>query len=106
MLHSPIIQSRFITKVVPVVVCNIANLHLLKLHIGFCLISLFVSPSGPGPGEQLAPSKEDKNVIKVKIFNAKNLHGLDGIYRDCINPSVSVEWNGLIRETTVCSSWA
>jgi hypothetical protein len=46
-------------------------------------------------------SPDGENFIKVKIFNARNLHTLDGSYKSAINPSVSVEWAGLIRETSI-----
>jgi hypothetical protein len=34
-------------------------------------------------------SPDGENFIKVKIFNARNLHTLDGSYKSAINPSVS-----------------
>jgi hypothetical protein len=55
--------------------------------------------AGRAGADQMSPSADGENFIKCKIFNARNLHTLDGSYRSSINPSVSVEWAGLIRET-------
>jgi hypothetical protein len=48
----------------------------------------------------MVASPDDENFIKIKIIQAKSLHMLDGSYRDAMNASVSVEWNGLLRETS------
>ena len=56
--------------------------------------------SGKASAERLVASPDDENFIKVKVFAAKGLHMLDGSYRDAMNPSISIEWNGLLRETS------
>ena len=54
-----------------------------------------------GGADSISPSAPGKNFIKVKIFGAKNLHPLDGKFRETINPSISADWNGIVRETQI-----
>ncbi len=56
--------------------------------------------SGKANADRMVASPDDENFIKIKIIQAKSLHMLDGSYRDAMNASVSVEWNGLLRETS------